>query len=83
MTSDRWHAIEAIFDEAADLPPSDRPVLLDRVCRAPDGAPDPALRREVERLLALDVGAEAFFERWLPPAGRRPRPARGAPSGGA
>jgi serine/threonine-protein kinase len=62
MTSDRWHAIETVFDEAADLPPSERRAFLERACRTPEGDPDPALREEVERLLALDVGAEAFFE---------------------
>ena len=62
MTSARWHAIEAIFDDVADLAPAARPAFLDAACRSPDGAPDPALRAEVERLLALDGGAEAFFE---------------------
>ncbi|GAB5533912.1 MAG: hypothetical protein Rubg2KO_01610 [Rubricoccaceae bacterium] len=61
MTPDRWNAIEALFDEAAHLPPADRPAFLEAACRQPDGAPDPGLREEVERLLALDDGAETFF----------------------
>ena len=62
MTPHPWHVIEAVFDEAADLSPADRLAFLDATCRTPDGAPDPSLREEVERLLALDSGAAAFFE---------------------
>ena len=62
MTPTRWRRIEDVFTEAADLDPADRPAFLDRACRTPDGAPDPGLREEVERLLALDDGAEAFAD---------------------
>jgi WD40 repeat protein/predicted Ser/Thr protein kinase len=52
--------IEALFHQAADLPPEERQALLDAAC-----ADDPVLRAEVERLLADDarLGAvDAFLE---------------------
>ena len=63
MTSDRWDRIETLFEQAADLPPGDRAAFLDDTCRAPDGAPDPALREEVEVLLAADGDAERYLGR--------------------
>ncbi|MEO0557957.1 MAG: serine/threonine-protein kinase [Bacteroidota bacterium] len=77
MTPDRWQAIESIFDEAADLASADRSAFLDAACRQPDGAPDVGLREEVERLLALDAGAETFFGQLredLGPTAASPRP---------
>ena len=62
MTPDRWTRIESVFDEVADLPAAERPAFLDVACRTDAGAPDPALREEVERLLALDAGADSFFD---------------------
>ena len=80
MTPDRWQAIEALFDEAADLDPADRTAFLDAACRQPDGTPDVGLREEVERLLGLDAGAETFFGQLrdeLKPASPRPAPEAG------
>lgn len=62
MTPTRWRRIEDLFNEAADLGPDRRTAFLDRACRTPDGAPDPGLREEVERLITLDAGAEAFTD---------------------
>jgi non-specific serine/threonine protein kinase/serine/threonine-protein kinase len=46
-----------IVEEILDLPPDERAAALDRLC-----ADDPALRREVEELLALDGGSAGFLE---------------------
>jgi serine/threonine-protein kinase len=54
--ADRWLRIEAILDQALDLPPEQRSPLLDEAC-----AGDPVLRAEVEALLAADSGAGAFL----------------------
>ena len=62
MTPTRWRRIEDVFNEAADLDPDRRAAFLDGACRTPDGAPDPGLREEVERLVTLDLGAEAFAD---------------------
>ena len=58
----RWRRIEAVFADAADLDPADRPAFLDGACRTADGRLDAALREEVEALLAADVAATLFFE---------------------
>src|SRR5262249_52596365 len=50
MAEDRQDRVKALFHEAADLPPGEQRALLDAAC--PD---DPALRAEVERLLAGDA----------------------------
>ena len=44
MTPVRWQAIEALFNQLADIPPTERPSILASV--------DPTLRAEVESLLA-------------------------------
>ena len=62
MTPDRWRCVEALFADAVARLPADRAALLDAACRGADGAPDRALREEVERLLALDAGADGFFD---------------------
>ena len=62
MTPDRWRRAEALFAAAADLAPADRAAFLDREAAAPDGRVDPTLRAEVERLLALDAGADRFVD---------------------
>lgn len=54
---DRWRTIEEILDAALDLPPAQRPGFLDEVCAA-----DPALRAEVESLLAAHARAEDYLE---------------------
>ncbi|WP_420456136.1 hypothetical protein [Rubrivirga sp.] len=61
MSPHRWHAIEALFSRAVELDSAARSLFLDVACRTPDDAPDADLRREVERLLALDPDAQAFF----------------------
>ena len=55
----RWGRIADVFDAVADLPPDERTDALDRLCRTPDGAPDPDLRDEVEALLEADEAAQA------------------------
>src|SRR5262249_57317063 len=55
--------VETLFHQAADLPSDERRALLDAACRG-----EPALRAEVERLLAEDArlraadGAGAFLD---------------------
>jgi serine/threonine protein kinase len=60
MAEERSDRVEALFHQAADLPPAEQRALLDAACRD-----DPALRAEVERLLADDArlraGAGATF----------------------
>ncbi|MGD2116246.1 MAG: serine/threonine-protein kinase, partial [Acidobacteriota bacterium] len=57
MDRELWRRVAELFDEAVELPPAERDRFLDRVCT---GAP--ALRREVERLLAVDAAPPAPFE---------------------
>jgi len=57
MNGDRWEKIEDLFHRAADLAPADRGALLDSAC-----AGDPALREEVESLLAADAEPEGVME---------------------
>ena len=57
MTDDRRQRIEQIYLDALDISDVDRPAFLDRACEG-----DPATRSEVEALLALQSGAEAFLE---------------------
>jgi predicted Zn-dependent protease len=54
---DRWRQIEAILDQALDLPLTERGPLLDEMC-----AGDPGLRADVEALLAMDAAAGGFLE---------------------
>lgn len=61
----RWARIEAVFADAAELPPADRPAFLDTACCDEHGAPDPDLRDEVLALLDLDDEATAFFDEGL------------------
>lgn len=57
----RWRRIESILDLALDLPAAERSALLDESC-----AGDPALRAEVEAVLAADAQAGDFL---VTPAG--------------
>ena len=70
-TAGRWDRVAALFDRAADLEAGERAAFLDREAVGPDGAPDGALRREVERLLALEVG-EGFLRGTAGPAAAVP-----------
>src|SRR5215208_5410095 len=54
----RWHEVDRIFAEVLERPPAARPAFLDEAC-----AGDPALRRELERLLAADAGTTGFLDR--------------------
>jgi tetratricopeptide (TPR) repeat protein/tRNA A-37 threonylcarbamoyl transferase component Bud32 len=56
-TAARWDRVSRLLDEALDKPPAEWPALLDARC-----AGDPALRTEVEALLAADQHAEGFME---------------------
>jgi serine/threonine protein kinase/tetratricopeptide (TPR) repeat protein len=59
MTADveRWRRIEQILDDALDVPPAERPALLDARC-----AGDADLRAAVARMLAACERADAHFE---------------------
>ena len=61
MTPDRWNRIEGLFEEALDLDPDARDAFLDRACTDADGAPDDALRQEVESLIAATDEAGEFL----------------------
>jgi eukaryotic-like serine/threonine-protein kinase len=52
-----WPRIEGILDDVLELPASARSEMLDRVC-----AGDPALRAQIEKLVAADAGATCFLE---------------------
>ena len=58
----RWARIEAVFADAAELPPDQRRDFLDTACCDEQGAPDVSLRAEVQALLDLDDEATAFFD---------------------
>jgi hypothetical protein len=57
MSPEFWLKIEALFQEAIDLPPHERASFLDQKC-----ASDEKLRLEVEKLLANDDSAGDFIE---------------------
>ncbi|OZC03988.1 serine/threonine-protein kinase [Rubricoccus marinus] len=61
LDPDRWARIEAVFADAAEMPPPERRSFLDRACLDTHGVPDVALRDEVLALLSLDDEATAFF----------------------
>src|SRR5262245_54123245 len=50
MAEEPGDRLEALFHQAADLPPAEQQALLDAVC-----ADDPGLRAKVERMLARDA----------------------------
>jgi serine/threonine protein kinase/tetratricopeptide (TPR) repeat protein len=58
VNAERWSAIDALFDQALELPPDERSAFFDQACRG-----DPGLRDAVERLLAADEDAGTFLER--------------------
>lgn len=56
LTRERWQRIEALLDQVLELPVEQRTAFLDSTCD------DPALRADVERLLAAEVEAGDFLE---------------------
>ena len=61
MKPDRWKKVDALFAAALEKDSAERSAFLDAAC-----ADDPALRREVESLLAIDGEAEGFLEQPSP-----------------
>lgn len=57
MTPERWKQVEAVFEQALELPSWERPPFLDQKCNG-----DEELRREVESLLASDRDSDQFLE---------------------
>jgi serine/threonine protein kinase len=55
--SERWNRVSRVLDEVFEHPPAERAALLDRLC-----ADDPAVRAEVQALLAADQEATGFLE---------------------
>ncbi len=75
--SERWRAIEDLFQKACDLPPEERPGFLERACGG-----DTSLRLEVESLLASADQTLGFIQQPVfdaaravsqdvPPSGKR------------
>ncbi|MBP1597417.1 MAG: pknH 1 [Acidobacteria bacterium] len=65
MNPERWQQLKDLFYQAAEQDPARRAEFLSRAC-----AGDPALREEVESLLAAHDGSDTFLE----------QPAREAPA---
>jgi tetratricopeptide (TPR) repeat protein/predicted Ser/Thr protein kinase len=63
MTRPQSNRINELFDEAAELPASARSAFLDRHCSG-----DPALRREIDELLAHDNAQRVRQSFMTPPA---------------
>jgi hypothetical protein len=74
MTPERYERLCALFDQAQQRPPAERAAFLDAAC-----AGDPALRAEVESLLAHDQQArgEGLFQGPCPVNARALLPAGG------
>ncbi len=69
-SADRWERSKELFEHASALPTQDRSAYLERAC-----GDDPALRAEVESLLASDPDASHFLDRSAPSQlGLRPKP---------
>jgi serine/threonine-protein kinase len=76
MNEQRWERVKAVFHEALDRAPTDRPAFVEQACGG-----DTILRAEVSRLLASHAKANTFME-WSPAAafaGQQP-PRRGVPA---
>ena len=58
MASERWHRMEALFDEASALPAGERAAFLTRAC-----GEDLEMRADIESLLAADEKAAEFLQR--------------------
>ena len=52
MTPERWEEVKAVLHAALERPPRERGVFVEAACST-----DPALRREVDSLLAAHDGA--------------------------
>ena len=81
IPDERADRIEALFHQAADLPPAEQQALLDAAC-----ADDPGLRAEVEHLLGNDARlevakAEAFLQSPLIRSTARPPAGASLPAG--
>ena len=57
MRRDRWRQIDEIFDAALDLTARERSSFLDDAC-----GDDASLRREVEKMLAIEARTGDFIE---------------------
>lgn len=57
MSLVHWPRVKALFDQVRQQPPGRRTAFLDDACGGEE-----ALRLEVERLLAADAAADAFFD---------------------
>src|SRR5436190_5900035 len=58
MTGERWKQVEALFEQALELPEEERPGFFNRTCNG-----DEELRREVESLLDSHVRAGSFIDK--------------------
>ena len=57
MTPERWQQVKRLLESALERGPAERAALLDDACKD-----DPALRGEVESLIASHEQAESFFD---------------------
>jgi serine/threonine protein kinase len=57
MDPNRWRQIEDLYHLALEKPAQERAAFLDRACAA-----DPSLRQELESLLAIADGADAYVK---------------------
>jgi serine/threonine-protein kinase len=57
VKQDRWRKVDELFEAALELKEEARTAFLDQAC-----ANDPALRREVEKMLKFDEQAAGFIE---------------------
>jgi eukaryotic-like serine/threonine-protein kinase len=58
VTPERWKKVEAVFEQAAQVPEQERSAFLERTCNG-----DAELRREVESLLNSHAQAGTFMEK--------------------
>ena len=58
MNEERWHKIKSIFEEAIELPETERKTYLDETC-----GDDNQLRSKVEELISADSDTQSLFDR--------------------
>src|SRR5690242_10928798 len=58
MAPERWKQVEAVFEQALDLPASERAAFIQRNCNG-----DEELRREVESLLSSHAQVGSFIDK--------------------